>query len=309
MTCRTGIHPLLLTGSAAGGMAASFCPAARTLCGGRRPGHFGDGSGDRSPLTHVALAAVLLSGRCGSRRRSTGPTSARALMQTLPSMLAMRASNGPREIGRRISDVRAARELIGHTPGTFLTDAYPLARIPPSRDTRALRLAPGPKPNIVFIMMESLRAEEVGVYGNSPLVSRRTSTFLRALTVSASTAPTAATDTRPKGNWVSWLALAGPVGDRHPLPPRCAAARLSGDSVVLRLEVAALDSQQRRDGLPRRTILPITRHPYDRWPRLSEERFLHELGFLRPSIDAARHRRPRSPAAAVRVDGADDHQP
>lgn len=164
----TGIHPLLLTGSAAGGVAASFVLLLALFAAGvvwalRR---WERGS---ITLTHVVLAALLLSGAMWIASPIDRADIGENAMLTLPSMLRnARVERPPAKIPAPDLDLRAARELIGHTPGTFLSDAYPLARIPPSRDTRALRLAPGPKPNIVFIMMESLRAEEVGVYGNDP---------------------------------------------------------------------------------------------------------------------------------------------
>ena len=47
----------------------------------------------------------------------------------------------------------------------FIDDHYPLAYLPPLRSKAAPRLNSGVRPNIVIIMMESMRSAEVGAYG------------------------------------------------------------------------------------------------------------------------------------------------
>lgn len=49
----------------------------------------------------------------------------------------------------------------------FIDDRYPLAYIPPPRSAAAIRLAPGVAPNIVIVLLESMRSAEVGAYGGN----------------------------------------------------------------------------------------------------------------------------------------------
>lgn len=72
-------------------------------------------------------------------------------------------------IPKPIHDLRLARELAGAVdPHEFYDDDYPLARRRPKPSPRIVSLPPGVKPNVVFITLEGLRAEETGVYGNNP---------------------------------------------------------------------------------------------------------------------------------------------
>lgn len=164
----TGIHPLLVTGSAAGGVAGSFVLLV-VLFGAGAAWAYRRRERALITLLHLAMATLPL---CATMWLVSpvdrGGMSLNAVV-TLPSILRnARVAQPPARIPAPDLDVRLVRELVGGTPGTFLSDAYPLARILPPRDPHALALAPGPKPNIVFIVMESLRAEEVGVYGNDP---------------------------------------------------------------------------------------------------------------------------------------------
>lgn len=164
----TGIHPLLLTGSAAGGVIAFFsiviglffCFA---VWASRRI------DTTRVRLTHVGIAALALALVSWIAWPIDRAEVAQNALIGLPSMLRnARVERPPATIPRPDVDLRAARELIGRDAGTFLSDTFPLAHVPPLRDPLAPVLTPGPKPNVVFIVMESLRAEEVGVYGNDP---------------------------------------------------------------------------------------------------------------------------------------------
>ena len=47
----------------------------------------------------------------------------------------------------------------------FIDDRYPLAYLPPLRSKAAPRLNSGVRPNIVIVLMESMRSAEVGAYG------------------------------------------------------------------------------------------------------------------------------------------------
>ncbi|MEP6994985.1 MAG: LTA synthase family protein [Acidobacteriota bacterium] len=50
-------------------------------------------------------------------------------------------------------------------PRDFFNDAFPLAYRSPARSPKAPRIPQGIKPNLVFILMEGVRSEEIGVYG------------------------------------------------------------------------------------------------------------------------------------------------
>lgn len=60
----------------------------------------------------------------------------------------------------------SVREMVSVAPGsTYLSDQFPLARRAGPRSPEAIHLPPGIRPNIVFVLMEGVRAYEVGVYG------------------------------------------------------------------------------------------------------------------------------------------------
>ncbi len=52
-------------------------------------------------------------------------------------------------------------------PPSFPSGEFPLAQLPAPRSEAAPRLPAGLRPNIVFLVMEGLRAEEVGAYGGT----------------------------------------------------------------------------------------------------------------------------------------------
>ena len=58
------------------------------------------------------------------------------------------------------------RDLAGR-PRDFSSDAYPLAYRPGPRSPLAPRIPDGVRPNLVFIVMEGLRSEELGAYGGA----------------------------------------------------------------------------------------------------------------------------------------------
>jgi arylsulfatase A-like enzyme len=53
-------------------------------------------------------------------------------------------------------------------PRDYLEADFPLAHRPPVRGASAPKLPPGLRPNFVFLVLESVRAEEVGAYGADP---------------------------------------------------------------------------------------------------------------------------------------------
>jgi hypothetical protein len=164
----TGLHPLLLTGSAAGGVAGSFV-LLLVLFGAGATWAFRWRERTSITLLRLAVVTLLLSLSVWIASPIDRADIGQNAMLSLPAMLRnARVEQPPAKIPPPTLDLLLARELIGRKPGTFLSDAYPLARIPPTRDPHAPVLTPGPKPNIVFIVMESLRAEEVGAYGDDP---------------------------------------------------------------------------------------------------------------------------------------------
>lgn len=63
----------------------------------------------------------------------------------------------------------AIRELAPTRPGREYLDAnFPLAHRAPARSASAPKLPAGLRPNLVFLLLESIRAEEFGAYGRNP---------------------------------------------------------------------------------------------------------------------------------------------
>jgi hypothetical protein len=66
-------------------------------------------------------------------------------------------------------DPIAIRDLAPNVlPREYLRPDFPLAHRPPVRGSSAPRLPAGLRPNFVFLVLESVRAEEVGAYGSDP---------------------------------------------------------------------------------------------------------------------------------------------
>jgi arylsulfatase A-like enzyme len=60
------------------------------------------------------------------------------------------------------------RELMPHSlAGRYASDQFPLAHASVDRSAQATSIAPGARPNIVLIVMEGVRANEIGAYGGS----------------------------------------------------------------------------------------------------------------------------------------------
>lgn len=158
----------------------------------------GSGEGDTVIRDVILLSLFLVSlglaSRRASRASSTGVTLPRLFALVVPGVLALMAapyvhlSETSSSVlvqmaqlyreRRRIEQLHSLiavpksripltsiRKLMPVRHRTFLDDRYPLAYLPPPRSAAAVRLPPGVRPNIVVILMESLRSAEVGAYG------------------------------------------------------------------------------------------------------------------------------------------------
>ena len=170
---QTGFHPLIFTGSAAGGVLITVLIVLGAYAGGvvlayryaqvSRPAS----SPARILVRIAALAIVLAITAWIFPSFETG----RNALFSIPELL-----QGPTAVlGKEVVipkpdiDVKSVRELAGNVePSSWLSDDYPLARRAPVRSAEAISLPKGVKPNFVFIVMESMRAEEVGAFGNDP---------------------------------------------------------------------------------------------------------------------------------------------
>lgn len=164
----TGFHPLLFTGSAAGGVliAAIFLLGGTLVAAGMA---WRLASRRRSRLTLSRLAAVTIIAVTATLvfTPRDGRAAAHNALVVAPSMLRNAAVDiPPAVIPQPDIDVRSVRELAGRGDA-FISDLYPLAHMPPPRSADAIAF-PSPHPNFVFILMESMRAEESGVYGDDP---------------------------------------------------------------------------------------------------------------------------------------------
>ena len=73
--------------------------------------------------------------------------------------------HGTIEVPRPVRNETSVRLLMPPAHRKFIDDRYPLAYIPPPRSSAAIRLPSNVRPNIVIILMESMRSAEVGAYG------------------------------------------------------------------------------------------------------------------------------------------------
>src|ERR1043166_3029920 len=198
---QTGFHPLIFTGSASGGVLITFLillalyaagvafairarsPLTRDTRGkfassGLRPREAGgtvqkadEGalqSRPSSPLWWL-LATVVVLGITAIL--FPAPETGRNALFAMPELLRGPTSALAREvvIPKPDIDLKSVRELAGKVDDSlWLSDDYPLARRATPRSAQAMSLTKRVKPNFVFIVMESMRAEEMGVYGNDP---------------------------------------------------------------------------------------------------------------------------------------------
>ncbi|HEX8255230.1 MAG TPA: LTA synthase family protein [Thermoanaerobaculia bacterium] len=118
-----------------------------------------------SGLAHLMLVLLPLSAAMLTRfvydvKSAANPLVTAALI--VASVPAERGSGAlPARPSRAITDVR---RLAAGAHNQWLNDDYPLVRqVAPGR----LQIPPGVKPNIVILLLESLRAREVGAYGST----------------------------------------------------------------------------------------------------------------------------------------------
>ncbi|HYO79256.1 MAG TPA: sulfatase-like hydrolase/transferase, partial [Thermoanaerobaculia bacterium] len=155
-------------------------------------------------LVLLPLAAAMLWRFVYDVTSAANPLVAAALIvANAPAEAAVGAM--PSRPSRPIVDVR---RLAGGTGETWVSDDYPLVR---RVEPGAIRLASGTKPNIVILLLESLRAREVGAYGATtgltPQIdelARRGILFERAYSTGTRT---------PEGELALWYGLlADPTG-------------------------------------------------------------------------------------------------
>src|SRR5712692_8503627 len=154
------------------------------------------GAGYRMALLLVLYTAALLGAeRLARAATTTRVTLPRLVMLALPGLISVAASpylNSAEttaspvvQLLQMMSESRRFQQLRGtiNVPGptfaatevrslvpplhhAFIDDSYPLAYMPPPRSGAAIRLARKVRPNVVIILMESLRSAEVGAYGS-----------------------------------------------------------------------------------------------------------------------------------------------
>lgn len=187
----------------------------------------------RSPRLVLAAAATAAAA-LASHRLSPIPTANGVLFATLDLALEPRSSDGE---GRatvpppRLPLV-AIRELVPERPpGAWLSDANPLAARAPSRSPAAPRLPDGLRPNLVFVLLEGVRAREVSCYGGpvpglTPHLDRLAREGIR---VERAFSPGTYT---PQGEAAYWYGLHATPGAL--LPPRNPGTPLHGLPEILR---------------------------------------------------------------------------
>ena len=127
---------------------------------------------DRAWATVPRLAGIALLATISSlipwkiHRIESARTPILALVDVIRDMgLATEASWSPST--RPPSQITAARAMTGAASAReFLSDHYPLAHRPRPQSHRSRGASPYVRPNVVFFAIESLRIEEVGVYGS-----------------------------------------------------------------------------------------------------------------------------------------------
>jgi arylsulfatase A-like enzyme len=162
---QTGFHPMILTGSAAGGVLITFLIILGVYAAGVAF------AARRRSAPHLAWLFAITIILAATAVFFPAPETARNALFAIPELMGGPASVLASEviIPKPDIDVKLVRELAGKVDGSlWLSDDYPLARRATPRSAQAISLPKGVKPNIVFIVMESMRAEEVGVYGNDP---------------------------------------------------------------------------------------------------------------------------------------------
>jgi len=117
-------------------------------------------------LALAALLAVALA--FGLRRLAPVPIANGALLAALELALEPRPEDaqGRATVPPPRRELTAIRGLLPPRPaGEWLSDAYPLAARRRARSAEAPTLPPGLRPNLVFLLLEGVRAREVSCYG------------------------------------------------------------------------------------------------------------------------------------------------
>lgn len=166
-----GMHPRLLLGSLEGGAAERMvvillCYVMAVLLANWRA--------NDAKWTWVTIPRLVIIIAAGSIATLVMPyvhlseTSRSPVVQLINLMMENRRAeqlHGRIQVPRPTMPITAARALMPPLHNRFIDDRYPLAYVPPMRSASAPRLPRGVTPNIVLILVESLRAHEVGAYG------------------------------------------------------------------------------------------------------------------------------------------------
>lgn len=170
-----GINPTFLAGSAQGNVLVSLGLATLTLLFFLRASAWWADRAKRAWSTPLRL--LLLSAAAGllllfpfrPHRVDLARNPIPALMKawrTRPVGVSEQAA-APLPAPRRA--LLSVRNLAPATPPRrYLSESYPLAHAPPARFASAPSVAPGVSPNLVFLLLEGVRAEEIGAYGGKP---------------------------------------------------------------------------------------------------------------------------------------------
>ena len=133
----------------------------------KRAGRAWSTSGRLFLLAAIAAGASLLL-PVSVHRQDT----ARGPLVALASIWAEHSGNGEEAPSLVLApglDPASIRSLWPNVPaGAYLSSDFPLAHRPPRRSSSAPRAPGGLRPNLVFLLLESVRAEEVGAYGKNP---------------------------------------------------------------------------------------------------------------------------------------------
>ena len=136
----------------------------------RRAKRAGGGWSTATRLFSVAAvaagASLLLPVPIHRRDTARGPAVALASIWAEP---AGDSGKTPSSVAGPGLDPTTIRSLSpGVPPRDYLASEFPLAHLPPRRSPSAPRAPAGVRPNLVFLLLESVRAEEVGAYGKNP---------------------------------------------------------------------------------------------------------------------------------------------
>ncbi|MEO8347738.1 MAG: LTA synthase family protein, partial [Acidobacteriota bacterium] len=121
----------------------------------------------RLALTGVSALALLLL-PVPVHRRGTARNPLISIVQ-----LAVRRSrvgfSGPPAVPMPLLDPASVRELgPSRSPGAYFDERFPLAHLPEPPSALGASLPAGVRPNFVFLVLEGVRAEDVGAYGGAP---------------------------------------------------------------------------------------------------------------------------------------------